>query len=72
MGKRGGEDIYLTSCPTCGEKYQVTKDGIIYQTAKKHDHSKTERGSWRLEKPRLKEIVAKWGSVQAYLDRGEV
>ena len=72
MGKRGGHDIYLASCPECGEKYQVTKDGKIYQTATKNEHSKTVRGSYRLERSRLEQITRKWGSVQAYLDRGDV
>lgn len=72
MGKCGGEEIYLTSCPICGAKYQVTKGGIIYQTAKRRENSKTERVSGRLSKQRKNEIVKKWGSVQAYLDNGKV
>jgi hypothetical protein len=72
MGKSRTHEIYLTSCPECGAKYQVTIDGAIYQTAKKRTDSKTERGSWRLDAPRLEAITSKWGSVQKYLDLGKI
>ena len=51
---------YFDGKPTC-DPYQI-------RTAAK----KTRRGSWKLEPDREKAIIEIWGTVQAYLDNGNL
>lgn len=69
-GTRTGEKIALVTCLECGDKFQISTSGIMYQVRRRSDlPTKAVHVSARITKARKREILKKWGSFQAFVDR---
>ena len=71
-GTRTGEKIALVTClDQCGEKFQITTSGVMYQVKRPSPVPvKSIHVSARITTVRKREILKKWGSFQAFADKG--